>query len=298
MSKVVFLSIFPNAENIKDGYVRRVEDIEAVFRNEPRLHLEVSFTKNLKRRTQQVDPLLEVIYCNAFLHFFLILRILRSAKFIYSHSIIRLLKVWPQFILMGRQYRLVIDVHGAVPEEFAMRGQRMSSRLYGWLEYYFFHRSRLLIHVTDAMKKFYESKYPSLTSENVVYYIVNQPGTGVTNEGEELLRSQLRIQEGDVVIMYSGNCQVWQNVDLMLQLISSQRRENYKYIILTGEPAAFRAKLDKYGLDEAMVTVLSVTPKELPAYYTLAHYGFILRDNSAVNIVANPTKLGEYRNME
>jgi hypothetical protein len=103
---------------------------------------------------------------------------------------------------------------------------------------------------------------------------------------------------GKTVVIYSGNCQKWQNIDLMLEVIKKNRCKHLEYIILTGEPSVFEEKMQKVGIIKNLwnISVLSVKPFELPQYYNKAHYGFILRDDIAVNQVANPTKMLEYLN--
>lgn len=291
---IVFLSIFPSVKNQKDGYIRRVQDIEQIFIDDRRIHIDISLTKNLLKRRNRINENLEVIYCNAILHSFLIFSILKRANTIYSHSILRLLKVLPQIILLGKRIPLVIDVHGAVPEEFQMRGAKLSASFYSYIESVFFRRASLLIHVTEAMQNHYIQKYPGLKAKNSIYYISTQNKSSETPRrySTDIYR-ELNIDPNNVVIVYSGNCQVWQNIDLMLNIIDNSKNKNYRFLILTGEPDIFKQKTAS-SPSSGRIIIKSVQPDELPAYYNICHYGFILRDKNIVNIVANPTKMGEY----
>src|SRR5690606_4791602 len=87
----------------------------------------------------------------------------------------------------------------------------------------------------------------------------------------------------------------WQNIDLMIRLIKSNRSDRIKYTIMTGEPVEMIRRLGEEGLlvDDGL-EVLTVPSNKLARYYRTAHYGFILRDDMLINRVACPTKMVEY----
>ena len=77
--------------------------------------------------------------------------------------------------------------------------------------------------------------------------------------------------------------------------MNKHAREDAFHIILTGNPEGIMDMLKKLPASKTFrYVVRSVAPTELCRYYSLAHYGYILRDEHVLNRVAAPTKLIEY----
>src|SRR5690606_13514204 len=110
-----------------------------------------------------------------------------------------------------------------------------------------------------------------------------QPVIAAHTEDEAVLR-----------VVYSGNLQSWQNIDLMIQVMKSNLDDRIQYDILTGEPEELKRRLQAEGIAMDRICVQTVAPSALGDYYRAAHYGFVLRDDMVVNRVACPTKLVEY----
>lgn len=49
------------------------------------------------------------------------------------------------------------------------------------------------------------------------------------------LKKSLNINDSNVVFVYSGNLQKWQNFELMIQCIRAMNNPNYRFIIMTQE---------------------------------------------------------------
>lgn len=72
---------------------------------------------------------------------------------------------------------------------------------------------------------------------------------------------------------------------------------DYHFYILTGELKQMQEKFVKASFDDIQrVTIDSFPPDKLHLVYSICHYGFVLRDDIAVNNAACPTKLVEYMN--
>lgn len=80
----------------------------------------------------------------------------------------------------------------------------------------------------------------------------------------------------------------------MVDCIKKTEGLNYLYIILTGEKEEAIKRLHTCCCNMNNVILDSVFPEELYKYYSIAHYGFLLRDDHVLNEVAAPTKLTEY----
>ncbi|WP_164111731.1 MULTISPECIES: glycosyltransferase family 4 protein [Sphingobacterium] len=282
---LVFLSPYPNDLNSKDGMIQRVKHIDQKFENLERVYIDSSYKFSLFKRKFSPTENVIVYKLNTFFHFFIILNILIKARVVYSHSLMGIFNVWPAFIVCpGRKF--VLDAHGIFPEELRFNGSRKFV-IFSLLEKITFSKITKVICVTNAMKSHYLHKYPQMNIDYFVYYILPSIKTNVN----------LYIGEQDKLeVIYSGNLQKWQNIDLMLKTMEANDHELINYTVLTGDLKGFEHKLKFYSIKKSKVVLKSVAPSELGAYYEKAHYGFLLRDDIDVNRVSNPTKMVEYLN--
>lgn len=284
---ILFLSKYPNTpEEFRDGFYQRVENIDHFFKEDKRVYLSISLLRNVKIK-KNTNGLREQISCNLILHFFLILSLFKKSSFVYIQSIYNALN-FIFFILTFNKY-YVLDVHGVVPEELEMQGKKKYAFIFSKVEKALFERLNLCIAVTNRMTNHYKEKYPNSKVKFINYAILPSHLKPFTIDNNTI--------DNDVVeVIYSGNTQVWQNVDLMLKTIKANLSPKIHYTILTGEPQKFQKKLKEFDIRPEEITIASVKPEQLGDYYKKSHYGFILRDNILVNKVACPTKIIEYLN--
>jgi len=286
--KIVFVAEYPNMNNIKEGMSQRMEAIDNQFIDDARVYLFVSYRFFWKMEQFQCKKNVLQYKCNFFVHFFFILRMLIVSRFIYFHSVQNVLPILPALIFISGKKKMVLDIHGVVPEEHKLGGYRFKSAMYNLSEAFIFRRLSLAIAVTNAMTSHFEKKYPKLRAKMVVYPILP------LNITSELVESPNQ-SGNEITVVYSGNMQKWQNVDLMIELISKNISTRIRYQILTGVPDQMKALLKQNNLgSHNNVHVDSVAPSELSTYYAKASYGIVLRDDIAVNRVACPTKMVEY----
>jgi hypothetical protein len=143
------------------------------------------------------------------------------------------------------------------------------------------------------MQSHFRTKYSSYIGEECIFATNSQPATCNPQPATSNLQPATRNTD-EVIILYSGNCQPWQNIDLMLETMQRLTAPNIRFIILSGQKKHFEHLIRHKNFPAGKVEVISVKPEELESYYEKAHYGFILRDDILVNRVANPTKLAEY----
>jgi hypothetical protein len=185
-------------------------------------------------------------------------------------------------------------MHGVIPEEKRAEGYNLISTIYEYAEKAAFRSISLAVHVTKQMKDHYIQKHPSYKGKHVIYSIIP---AHLKNLGQNYLAYPDTVEKSDeVVIIYSGNTQIWQNIKLMLNIIKKNDHDKLRYIILTGETEKMSVLIHEVGLSARKIEMRSVAPEQLADYYRKAHYGFILRDDILINRVANPTKLIEYLN--
>lgn len=285
MKNILIIGIYPNENNIKDGMVRRIKEIDMKLeKTYKRIYLNISFRKNLKKSFVKNDNL-EIYNLNFFKDYFFIRKNLRMYKKIYIHSLYNYLKIY--FFKNINEKDIILDIHGVVPEEKKYEGKKYTSVFFNYLEKKLFKKLSKIIFVTNQMKEYYLEKYPSIVAKkaNIILPILDSKKENIEHDN---------ITEDRVVIIYSGNLQKWQNIDLMLEVMKKNLSERLLYIFLTGEKEQLKKQISKVNIDERYYLIDSVQPNELSKYYNIANYGLILRDDDIVNRVANPTKLGEY----
>ncbi|ENV14908.1 MULTISPECIES: hypothetical protein [Acinetobacter] len=282
---ILFLSKFPQTEaEYRDGFFQRVASIDQFYQRDERIYLDISFFHNWKKEVSKSDLRMEVS-CNILLHFFFILNCFNKCSFVYIQSIYNAIYTI-LFILIFNKF-FVLDLHGVVPEELMMKNKKIHTLVAEFIERMLFKKVNVCIAVTNKMVMHYKKKYPSSGCQYIVYAILpSHLKKKVIYDNDSL--------SDKVEIIYSGNAQIWQNIDLMLEAIKNNLDNKFRFTILTGEPEQILNKVKYFQIDASQLLIKSVKPNELESYYRKSHYGFVLRDDILVNQVACPTKIIEY----
>ena len=294
--KLVIISNYPNSDEIKDGMMQRVANIDDYLLDYDRSYLQIGIKNNFRKYVKNEKRNMTKYKFNFLIHYFSILRILIKSDTIYVHSIYNFLRLIP-FLLFLNKKNIILDFHGVVPEELEFMNKKFKSFIYNIVEKIAVSYSKHIIFVTESMENYIANKYKLNNYKSYILNIFSKNVFRTANTDElDSLRDKYNINEDDVVFIYSGNTQKWQNIDLMLSCISKFKNvKNYKFIILTGEIEIIKNKLEEFSLlDQNNIIIDTVSPEELGNFYTIAHYGFVLRDEHILNSVANPTKLVEY----
>ena len=282
---ILFLSKYPQTDKeFRDGFFQRVVNIDSFYKEDKRVYLDVQLFRNFKKKTIDSGKDRIEYSCNLFLHLFFIISIYKKSNLVYIQSLHNALYNFLFIKFIDNKY--VLDLHGVVPEELSLQGLNMKSKLFALIETIIFAKLDICIAVTNRLAKHYCLKYPKAKAKYITYAILpnNLESIGTIETDSKIVN-----------VIYSGNTQAWQNVDLMLKTISQNISDNIHYTILTGELDIMKSLLVKSKLDNLVsINVLSVQPSQLSEYYQKANYGFILRDDITVNNVACPTKLVEY----
>ena len=117
------------------------------------------------------------------------------------------------------------------------------------------------------------------------------------NENEVELGGEEIVGEGaGKTIIYSGGLSAWQKIDAIIALMKriSEVDVNIKFRFLTKDVAALTRLCEKAGLDSSRWSAKSCKQSEVVEELTKADCGIILRDDTLVNQVASPIKVGEY----
>jgi hypothetical protein len=289
---ITFVAKYPKGEEFKEGMAQRIVAIDEFFLQDERVYISIAFFRSFRANRNLIRENCSQYELNLFVHFFQILRLLSSSQIVYFHSIINFFRVWICYFFLKKEYKtLVLDVHGIVPEEFVFDGKRGFGILYNIAEKYLFNTVNIVICVTDSMTSFYKQKYPNNRPKYIRYSIIPKhiynSKINFSNFTEE--------QNGNIKILYSGNLQKWQNIPAILDIVEDLNgKGDFNFIFLTGEPSKLLSLLNERKMTLDNITIKSVSPDELSDYYSIAHYGLILRDDIALNRVSCPTKVIEY----
>lgn len=291
--KYLIFGNYPTSENIKDGMFQRIKAIDDELMDYHRIYVTISLF-NFRKRKIIVNPLVTVYSLNFFIHYFFMLILLRNVDAVYFHSIFNY--KYAIFYPIRWVKNRFIDFHGAVPEEYQfLVGNNFRYRLLCLFEQSAVKKCNILVCVSHNMRNHFLEKYHY--SKGKRFLIKPIAPINSLNRKEfypEVFKKEKGIDEDAIIIIYSGNLQKWQNFDLMVDCIKKTEGLNYLYIILTGEKEEAIKRLHTCCCNMNNVILDSVFPEELYKYYSIAHYGFLLRDDHVLNEVAAPTKLTEY----
>ena len=261
-----------------------------------RSYLQISIKNNFKPQKSIIKSDITEYRLHFLKDYFRICKILKKSDVLYIHSLFNFIKLIP-FLFIIKKKNIILDFHGVVPEELEFMNKKFKSFIYNIVEKIAVSYSKHIIFVTESMENYIANKYKLNNYKSHILNIFSKNVFRTIDANDlNLLRNKYKINEDDVVFIYSGNTQKWQNIDLMLSCISKIKNvKNYKFIILTGEIEIIKNKLKEFSLSEQNNIIIdTVSPEELGNFYSIAHYGFVLRDEHILNSVANPTKLVEY----
>lgn len=281
---ILIVAPFPKEGTVVEGWMARIRAVDELFFDTPRVYL--NFTSHDKadvapttiHHSSKVSEVL--LDAGRLQHREFLEAAIKACRFCYVHTV-HLARFVLGFYPTGK---LITDFHGIVPEEEAMLGNRTASAFYEAIEATVLQCSAYVVVVTRAMERHLRSKYPFARFEALVLPVIvgyTPPSTRSATEGRE-----------NPTMIYSGGSQVWQNIDLTLQLVANAPVPG-RYIVASHDYAAIAAKADRLRIAGA-IEFGSYSRSELADLYARSDFGFVLRDDTAVNRVACPTKLTEY----
>ena len=290
-SVCVFAPMY-NKENERDGYFQRIKAIDlTVLKDVYRVYLYDEGVDCIQMRFDFIDNLHGYIVFNSHdaFHLATVKKLVKDCGVTYTHSILRFMEdrtdraLWS--IFDDSDVKHFWDVHGTVPEEYAMSGSELGSKMANEIESFMANRVDVAVVVTEAMGNYLQKKYPYMDAKKIVVPILNKE----LLQKVELDKSK---QDDKYTLVYAGGTQPWQNIGLMQDIIA-QTGENYHYRMFVPNPDEFRTLWGGRNTVSDMV-VASKSPEDLYEEYKTCDFGFVLRDSDPVNLVACPTKIIEY----
>jgi glycosyltransferase involved in cell wall biosynthesis len=200
--------------------------------------------------------------------------------------------------------RLIMDLHGAVPEEILFHylpSQKFEIAVKQEKE---FERdivlnSDLVICQSENMIEHLKIKYPDAHAQFHPFQCsVRSEIFRFDSEIRSCYRHKLDVKEAEILFVYCGSIHKWQNVQYSVGIFAEYLKlgaSSAVLLIMCPNPGD---ELLEYayslGLSDRNFKIIKVPHEEVSAYLSAADVGFLIRDNSVVNLVASPTKLGEY----
>jgi glycosyltransferase involved in cell wall biosynthesis len=110
------------------------------------------------------------------------------------------------------------------------------------------------------------------------------------------VRSELGLDPGAFVLVYSGSHAPWQLPDEVAALVARglARDPGTRLLLLTRDAAPFLASCQRAGIPEEVIVVKEVAHDLVTRYLAAGDAGILLREPSPVNQVASPVKAPEY----
>jgi glycosyltransferase involved in cell wall biosynthesis len=201
--------------------------------------------------------------------------------------------------------RVVFDLHGAYPEEvlYSCGSHQKVKNLVDNIEVQeekLVRLADLLVSQSDEMFRHLEQKH-NLQFKNKVLYQCGVDTKIFNYRADHRLevRDELALNESDTVLVYLGGLHRWQLVESVFAIFREFAKlrplKSAKLLVLTGESAQeIMANAERHGIAIDVIRVLSVAHGDVPRYLSACDFGFLLREDTTLNRVACPTKLGEY----
>lgn len=282
---IILFNYFPSQENLKDGYHQRVYDIHHSLAglNKIYIHFPARLPGNIYRVARIDEDSIQLTFNRLFFINYILAYILcLIAGRVYCHSIFCLNTRKNQFLYRACRFR-VLDLHGVVPEEHRYEDDLLNYYHYSTVEKKAVKHASCIVCVTRKMEVHLRSKYNLDDTSFITLPIINTLGAKERRD-----KDYNRIK-----VVYCGGTQKWQQLDKMIDLVSSFNR-SIDFIFLVPKPEIVEAEYGKSNHSKFPAILTSAVSDEVGAWYAQCHYGLVLRDNSIVNSVACPTKLIEY----
>ena len=205
--------------------------------------------------------------------------------------------------LLCPKTKIIMDFHGAQPEEMIYENPNLPKSLYDYYEKHERLSCRIadcIICQSDEMKRHLVSKYNADGEKIAVFKCgVNVSHFNIkSKEEKKSVRAELGIAENDIVFVYAGGITKWQKIDASLDIFKKYNLHNpaSKFLILTRDNDKLNAILENEEWNDikSSIIVTSAPYEKVPRYLNAADIAYLIRDTVVLNAVASPTKLAEY----
>lgn len=183
----------------------------------------------------------------------------------------------------------IVWMQGVVPEESFMRNHsKLRYKLISIMERYVLKKAKMLLLVSDEMRKHYETKYKlQLADKSVIMPCFNE--TEIVNE------AFLQEKYAQNNFVYVGSLHAWQCFEqtvLLYSAIEKKATVPTKFYVYTFQKSLAEEIIKKHGVQNYVVDC--VEKEKLSDCIMKMKFGFVIREDHTVNNVATPTKFSNY----
>ena len=285
---IVFYGGYPYPEREKDGYYQRIRAIDSLFTDRWRIYIDSVPLAGRDYWHDIPEPRVLVLRPRGrglgrlSIEFWIRTCVRRAGK-VYLQSVLS--STGREFFWGNPRITKIIDVHGAVPEEFKYQGEDANSMHFERVERAIIPRANTLVVVSEAMRAHLANKFMGQIPGKFII---------LPNIQEIPIEPwEKSFENHKPIVIYAGGVQVWQQIPKIIDAIM-RTSHLYHFKLYSPYPQEILALLPEDRRDGNNPEVESKTRAEIIEGYHNAHYGFILRDDRVVNRVACPTKLVEY----
>lgn len=285
---IVFFGGYPYLERQSDGYYQRIQMVDRLFTDRWRIYLEDGELSGHNRWFDRPEAKVLVLrilggpFRRLVIQVLMLVIVLKCRK-IYFHSILKMHFNGIGWVMRIPGLMKVIDIHGAVTEEFRLNNDFHNAMLYERTEQLAIRKSDIIVVVTKSMEKYLRQKYNDELHGQIIIFPMF-PDFPATLTPRPYIN-------GKPIVIYAGGLQKWQQISKMVNVIKLTS-SLFAYRFYSPDPASVKKMLKDEICKEVIIDRKS--RDELLALFPEAHYGFVLREDNIVNHVACPTKLVEY----
>jgi len=281
---IVFLSGYPYASRLGDGYFQRVASISQHFSDFLQIFIDRETNPNSKTWWDCPQPgILSIsIRHNWVARIVAIIGIMLSKR-LYIHSVYPLKNL---LFLFNLPWVLkFIDFHGVVPEELHLINDFAAAKTMGKIEEFAIRKTDYFIFVSESMRNHFSNKYNISFDRNyLILPIIPKISASISPKSTLPDRP---------IVVYTGGLQTWQKIPEIIDTIANTSCD-YQYKFYTSHTEELKALVSEKGIQQINIEIAFKPHDELLNIYKSCHFGFLLRDDHVVNRVSCPTKLIEY----
>lgn len=289
---IVIVSPFPDRAIYMDGWMSRIKTIDLLFSGFRRTYVDFQtwYPQDAEPEIVESNALVTALRVNpnSDQHRGIVASIFEEARFVYIHTL-------HQCEYMLKYYdpdKMLIDIHGVVPEEELMMGSAERSEYFGRIEAEILSIAKRFSVVTKSMGRHYQNKYNFIDGKEIIHLPVMDYGSMGRSFSEIEAAIDRRNSFEKPRAIYAGGAQIWQCVDEMMHAMSQMQNRVVPEIYSHNVPE-FTQLVSHYGLSKEVFGG-NIPKAALTDIYNRITFGFSIREDSVVNRVASPTKLCDY----
>ncbi len=285
---VLTMDTDPVTGDEKDGYVQRVVAIDRALEGQHRIYLKWVANRDGAPALRALGPRiwrLEVAHGDR-LGEALLATLLGLGAAVYAQSLVGLDPPAIRRLLPRRTGPFLVDMHGAVPEEFVLYENHHMAQKYAKHESWAAGEADVVVCVTRAMAAHFAEKLALAPARLAVCPIFLHGADAAAPRRPYNARPRA---------IYAGGTQRWQCIPELAATVAATA-EAVDWTLLTPDTEGMARALARAGVgpETPGLALRSATQAEVFESYGRADFGLLLRDPSVVNRVACPTKLVEY----